>query len=169
MLNDSDSDFAKASSDEEEFIEEDGEQTPAAIKKLREKLATAIQEKQEYLDGWQRARADFVNFKKEEALMLVQKEDRIKAEFIETLLPALDSFEMALKHSPSDELRLVEKQLLGSLQKMGIERFGQAGEQYDHYRHEALAQQGDGETVTSVERSGYKVGETIIRPAQVII
>ena len=154
---------------DEEFIQEDEDQSPAAIKKLREKLATAIQEKQEYLDGWQRARADFVNFKKEEALMLSQKEDRIKAEFIEALLPTLDSFEMALKHSPSDELKLVEKQLLGSLQKIGVERFGQIGEQYDHYRHEALAQQGDGETIKSVERSGYKVGETIIRPAQVII
>ncbi|MBY0473045.1 nucleotide exchange factor GrpE [Patescibacteria group bacterium] len=157
------------SDSDEEFIQEDEDQSPAAIKKLREKLATAIKEKQEYLDGWQRARADFANFKKEEALMLAQKEDRIKAEFVEALLPTLDSFEMALKHSPSDELKLVEKQLLGSLQKMGVERFGAQGEPYDHYKHEALAQQGDGETVKSVERSGYKTGEIIIRPAQVII
>ncbi|OGC88519.1 nucleotide exchange factor GrpE [Candidatus Adlerbacteria bacterium RIFOXYC1_FULL_48_26] len=154
---------------DEEFIQEDEDQSPAAIKKLREKLATAIQEKQEYLDGWQRARADFVNFKKEEALLLADKEDRIKAEFVEALLPSLDSFEMALKHNPSDELALVEKQLISSLQKMGVERFGAEGEAYDHYKHEALAQQGDGETVRSVERSGYKVGERIIRPAQVII
>ena len=154
---------------DEEFIQEDEDQSPAAIKKLREKLATAIQEKQEYLDGWQRARADFANFKKEEALLLADKEDRIKAEFVEALLPSLDSFEMALKHNPSDELALVEKQLISSLQKMGVERFGAEGEAYDHYKHEALAQQGNGETVTSVERSGYKVGERIIRPAQVII
>lgn len=159
MLNDSD----------EEFIEEEGEQSPAAIQKLREKLATAVKEKQEYLDGWQRARADFANFKKEEAHMLEYKEGRIKADFVEALLPALDSFEMAIKHNPSDELKLVEKQLMGSLQKMGVERFGQAGEQYDHHTHEALAQQGDGETVKSVERSGYKIGDQIIRPAQVII
>ncbi|MBY0293918.1 nucleotide exchange factor GrpE, partial [Patescibacteria group bacterium] len=59
--------------------------------------------------------------------------------------------------------------LIGSLQKMGVERFGEQGETYDHYKHEALAQQGDGDTVKSVERSGYKVGEKIIRPAQVII
>jgi molecular chaperone GrpE len=154
---------------DEEFIQEDEDQSPAAVTKLREKLATAIKEKQEYLDGWQRARADFANFKKEEALMLAQKEERIKAEFVEALLPSLDSFEMALKHNPSDELKVVEKQLLGSLQKMGVERFGEEGEPYDHYKHEALTQQGDGETVTSIQRSGYKIGETIIRPAQVII
>ncbi len=154
---------------DEEFIQEDEDQSPAAITKLREKLATAIKEKQEYLDGWQRARADFANFKKEEALMLAQKEERIKAEFVEALLPSLDSFEMALRHNPSDELKLVEKQLLSSLQKMGVERFGQEGEPYDHYKHEALTQQGDGETIKSIQRSGYKVGEIIIRPAQVII
>jgi molecular chaperone GrpE len=157
------------SDSDEEFIQEDEDQSPAAIKKLREKLATAIKEKQEYLDGWQRARADFANFKKEEANMLSQKEDRIRAEFIETLLPALDSFEMALKHGPTEDLKLVEKQLLSSLEKLEVERFGKAGEQYDHYKHEALAQQGDGETIKSVERSGYKIKETVIRPAQVII
>lgn len=154
---------------DEEFIEEEEEQSPAGIKKLREKLKKVIEEKQEYLDGWQRARADFANFKREEASMLAYKEERIKADFVEALLPALDSFEMAVKHTPSDELRLVEKQLLSSLQKMGVERFGEAGEAYDHYKHEALAQQGNGETVQSVQRSGYKVGDTIIRPAQVII
>jgi molecular chaperone GrpE len=157
------------SDSDEEFIQEDEDQSPAAIKKLREKLAVAIQEKQEYLDGWQRARADFVNFKKEEANLLAQKEERIKAECIETLLPTLDSFEMALKHNPTEDLTLVEKQLLSSLEKLGVERFGKVGEQYDHYKHEALAQQGDGETIKSVERSGYKIKETIIRPAQVII
>ncbi len=157
------------SDSDEEFIQEDEEQSPAGIKKLREKLATAIKEKQEYLDGWQRARADFANFKKEEAAMLSQKEDRIKADCIETLLPALDAFEMALKHNPSEELKVVEKQLLNSLEKLGVERFGKVGEPYDHYRHEALAQQGDGETVQSVERSGYKTNNTIIRPAQVIV
>lgn len=158
------------SSSEEEFVpEEEAEEGPALIQKLREKLKKAVQEKQEYLEGWQRARADFANFKKEEASLLAQKEERIKAEFIESLLPALDSFEMALKHSPSDELQVVEKQLIDSLKKMGVERFGEKGEKYDHYKHEALTQTGDGETVVSVERSGYKAGDTIIRPAQVII
>ena len=157
------------SDSDEEFIEEEGEQTPAAVKKLREKLETAVKEKQEYLDGWQRSRADFANFKKEEAQMLEEKEARIKADFVETLLPALDSFEMALKHQPSKELEVVHKQLLSSLKQLGVEQFGREGESYDHYKHEALMQKGDGDKIISVERSGYSVGEKIIRPAQVII
>ncbi len=159
MLNDSD----------EEFIEEEEEQSPAAVKKLREKLNQAVKEKQEYLDGWQRTRADFVNFKKEEAAMLGEKEARIKAEFVENILPALDSFEMAQKHNPSDELKMVEKQLMDSLKKMGVEKFGDKGDAYDHYKHEAIAQQGNGDTIVEVQRSGYKVGDKVIRPAQVII
>jgi molecular chaperone GrpE len=164
---------------DEEFIEEDPsrvvedgaeeEQTPAAVKKLREKLSAAIKEKQEYLDGWQRARADFVNFKKEEALMLEEKEQRIKAELIESLLPALDSFEMALKHGATKEYELIYKQLLGSLAGLGVEKFGTVGDNFNPAVHEALTQTGDGETIQSIERSGYKVGERIIRPAQVII
>jgi molecular chaperone GrpE len=159
MMNDSD----------EEFIEDEEEQTPAAVKKLREKLAQAVKEKQEYLDGWQRARADFVNFKKEEALMLEAKEKRIKSDLVESLLPALDSFEMALKHGTTKEYELVYRQLLGTLAELGVEKFGAKGEVFNPALHEALTQMGDGETIQSVERSGYKVGERIIRPAQVII
>ncbi len=154
---------------DEEFIEEEEEQTPAAVKKLREKLAQAVKEKQEYLDGWQRARADFVNFKKEEASMVREKEQRIKADLVESLLPTLDSFEMALKHGATKEYELVYKQLLGSLAELGVEKFGAQGETFNPALHEALTQTGDGETIQSIERSGYKVGERIIRPAQVII
>ncbi|MEI6864246.1 MAG: nucleotide exchange factor GrpE [Candidatus Adlerbacteria bacterium] len=154
---------------DEEFVEEEEEQTPAAVKKLREKLETAVKEKQEYLDGWQRARADFANFKKEEAQMMAEKEERIKADFIEALVPSLDSFEMALKHAPTEELKIVHKQLLSSLAQMGVEQFGKPGEEFNPHKHEALMQKGGGHTIETVERSGYSVGNKIIRAAQVII
>lgn len=155
---------------EEDFVmEEDGEEGPAAIQKLREKLKKAVEEKQEYLEGWQRARADFVNYKKEEASIHSDREDRIKADFIETLLPALDTFELALRHAPTEELKMVHKQLLSSLKQLDIETFGTSGETFDPHLHEALAHEGDGEKVVRVERSGYKIGDHIIRPAQVII
>jgi len=166
MLEDSDEPYFAEASQGEDGIEEGNAH---AIQKLREKLETAIKEKQEYLDGWQRARADFANFKKEEAQMLEEKEARIKADFIETLLPALDSFEMALKHEPTKELQVVHKHLLDSLKQLGVEQFGTVDEEFNPHIHEALMQKGDGEKITSVERSGYRVGEKIIRPAQVII
>ena len=156
-------------SDEEFVSEEETEEGPALIKKLREKLKKAVEEKQEYLEGWQRARADLVNYKREEAQAHGEKEERMLAGFVESLLPALDSFELALRHTPGKELELVHKQLLDSLRKIGVEQFGEAGEEYDPHKHEALVQKGEGTTIESVERSRYAIGNKIIRPAQVII
>jgi molecular chaperone GrpE len=155
---------------EEEFVpEEEADEGPAALKRLREKLKKAVEEKQEYLEGWQRARADFVNYKKEEASLHLDKEDRIKASLVEELLPALDALELSLKHDESPTLKMLEKQFLSALKKMGIERFGKEGEEFDPRRHEALAKRGEEHIVQSIERSGYSAGERIIRPAQVII
>lgn len=159
MLNDSD----------EEFIEEESEEGAGATQKLREKLKKAVEEKQEYLDGWQRARADFANYKREEAGMAAAKEERIKADLVDSLLPVLDSFEMALKHNESKEYALVYKQLIDSLKSLGVEKFGKEGDAFDPRIHEALMQKGDGETIQSVERSGYKTDDHIIRAAQVVI
>ncbi len=145
------------------------ENAQEALKKLREKLKKALEEKQEYLEGWQRSRADFANYKREEASMHGDREARVKANLIEELIPALDVLELSLKHEDSPTLRIVEKQFLDALKRLGIERFGQTGEEFNPNIHEALAKQSEEHVVISVERSGYKADETIIRPAQVII
>lgn len=155
---------------EEEIVDEEEEdEGPGLIKKLRERLKKAVEEKQEYLEGWQRSRADFANYKREEAGIHRDKEDRITADLIETLLPALDASELSIKHSPSKEIQIVEKQFVDSLKKLGVEKFGSVGEEFDPHRHEALAKHGDDHKIISVERSGYSIGDKIIRPAQVII
>jgi molecular chaperone GrpE len=156
---------------DDEFVsEEEADSGPAALKKLRERLNKAVEEKQEYLEGWQRARADFANYKKEEASIHGDREERSKAKLIEELMPALDVLELSIKHHPDDaNLKMIEKQFLDSLKRLGIEKFGAAGEEFDPVRHEALAKQTDDHIVISVERSGYRIADTIIRPAQVII
>lgn len=156
-------------SDEEFVSEEEAEGGSAALKKLREKLNKAVEEKQEYLEGWQRARADFANYKAQEASMHGDREERGRAKLIEELMPALDVLELSLKHHDDATLRMIEKQFLDSLKRLGIERFGAVGEEFDPSKHEALAKQTEDHTVISVERSGYKSGDTVIRPAQVII
>lgn len=167
-------------SSDEEFVPEEGAATssfdeenegsgPAALKSLREKLKIAIAEKQEYLEGWQRARADLVNYKKEESLMHGERQERIKTELVDELLPTLDTLELSVKHDGNPTLKMLEKQFLDSLKKLGIERFGSVGDDFDPHKHEALAERGKDHKVESVERSGYRTGEKIIRPAQVII
>lgn len=154
----------------EEFVPEDEvEIGPATLKKLREKLAKTVEEKQEYLEGWQRARADLVNYKKEEATMHADREDRLVAEFVEVLLPALDTLELSLRHESSKTIEMIEKQFVEALKRCKVERFGVVGETFDPHIHEALAHEADGQHILRIERSGYKIGNRIIRPAQVII
>lgn len=168
---------------EEEFVPEDEvEEGPALVKKLREKLAAAVKEKQEYLEGWQRTRADFANYKKEEAGLLGEREARTKAELAESIIPSLDAFEMALK-SPSFQngnaewkkgMQALYAGLVGSLSGIGIKNFSPVGETFDPYKHEALrevetADESKDHTVEGVERSGYSIGDRIIRPAHVSV
>jgi molecular chaperone GrpE len=155
---------------DEEFVpEEEAEVGPSALKSLREKLKKAVEEKQEYLEGWQRSRADFANYKREEASIQADKESRAKADLVESLLPALDALELAVKHHDDPTLKMLEKQFLDSLKRMGVERFGAVGEDFDPHRHEALAMKGEDHVVQSVERSGYQLQGKVIRPAQVIL
>jgi molecular chaperone GrpE len=170
-------------SSEEEFIpEEEAEQGPAAIKSLREKLKKAVSEKQEYLEGWQRARADLVNYKKEEGAAHADKEAKIKAEFVEALLPALDSFEMAFGSKWYETagaewkggVMSIYRELVRSLERFGVKLFNPLGEKFDPSKHEAVRQtrvhkSEEDHTVISVERSGYAIGDRVIRPAQVTI
>ena len=168
---------------EEEFVpEEEGEEGPSLIKRLREKLATAVDEKQRYMESWQRDRADFANYKREEAVLHSEREARNKASVVEAIIPTLDSFEMALK-SPSFKEAPVEWQkgivalhqgLLTALSSIGVQIATPLGEKFDPYKHEALREvptdnKEQAHTIEGVERAGYSIGDTIIRPAQVSV
>ncbi len=163
---------------ESEFVdEEESEMGPALVKRLREKLKVATDKSQEYLEGWQRSRADFANFKREEALMHTDKEARITSDLVEALIPSLDTLELALKHAKEEEakgLEMIYKQFLGSLKNIGVEKYGAVGDTFNPHKYEALREvptddESKDHTVESVERSGYAVGEKVIRPAQVAV
>jgi len=156
-----------------EFVPEEEAENPAAlVKKLRERLHTAEKERGEYLEGWQRARADFVNLKRDEDMRKGHAEERIKAALGEDLVPVLDSFEMALQHNKTKELEVLYKQLLDSLKRIGVEQFGKVGDTFDPKKFEALQEtptddEAADNTVASVFRSGYAINDYIIRAAQV--
>ena len=109
-------------SDDEIFDEEEAEGGPGALKRLREKLKRAVEEKREYLEGWQRARADFANYKREVEEGHGEKTVALASRFLEEMLPALDALELALKHHDDKTLQMLEKQFLLSLEKLGIKR-----------------------------------------------
>ncbi len=174
------------SHDEEEFIADDEmEEGTIAIKKLREKLATAVKEKQEATDAWQRARADLINFKKQEVLLNADRDERIKSQIMEDFLPGLDSLDMAVQapsfQNSDAELKKgiigIQQQFNSSLNGFGIEKMSEdtvVGKPFDHNKHEALQEiptsnQLLDNTVERVIRGGYSIGDRVIRPAQVSV
>ena len=143
------------------------------VAKLKTELERVTAEKQENLDGWQRAKADYVNFlrRSEEAAKAAESSGKIKA--VETLLPAFDALERAKEHGKIPEgFMAIAKQLENAFASLGLEEVGMVGEPFDPVLHEAfgqdLTENADADdTITAVLEKGWKVGDLIIRPAKV--
>lgn len=153
----------------------------AKLKKLKEELVNAKAERQEYLDGWQRCKADAINAKREALQDGERVAKRERESLIFELIPVLDSFDMAMG-GPAWEsvdsnwrsgVEHIRTQLLNVLSQNGVERFGKNGEEFNPHLHEAAQNEENGTLaaghVLKVLRYGYKSGERILRPAQVIV
>ena len=152
---------------------EDEERVEGKIAKMRGELDACRKEKQEYMDGWQRAKADYVNALKrfETESKSAQLKGKVKA--VETLLPAFDALERAKEHGEIPEGFLaIAKQIESAFASLGLEEVGKVGEKFDPAWHEALGQDvvesvETDETITAVLEKGWKIGDFIIRPAKV--
>ena len=132
----------------------------------------------EYLALAQRTKADFDNFRKRAARDAALAAERGTIKLARELLPALDNLERAITHAAEDDpllngIKLVHADLLGALKRTGIEAFSPAGESFDPQLHEAVAQHAqDGAsagTVLEVYQPGYRLGDTVLRPARVLV
>lgn len=152
----------------------------AKLQKLKDELVEVKKERQEYLDGWQRAKADLINAKKEAVEALQRASGTGKELFVEELIPALDSFDMAMQGDAWQKVdatwrvgvESIRSQIIGVLQANGIEPFGTAGEKFDPQLHEAIQElgtEGESHTIAKVLRSGYRTKNRILRPAHVAI
>ena len=145
-----------------------------------ELTATAAQ-RDEYLALAQRTQADFENYRKRAAREAALAESRGLTRLARELLPALDNLDRALAHAADadadatlmDGLRLVQRELLGALERAGITAFGEGGEEFDPEFHEAVAQQpvagfAPGQIV-EVYQPGYRLSGGVIRAARVLV
>lgn len=169
------------------FVEstEDGEELPTkdVTKKLREDLKTCRKEKEEYLTGWQRAKADYINLQKELDFARVNISILAKEKMAEKLLPALDSFDMALGNKEHFEsldkewrtgIVSIHSQLIKGLEDSGIEKIDESGIAFDPNIHQSInaietTEESKDHTVEKVLQIGYKIGDRVIRPAKVTI
>ncbi len=162
--------------DEENLVEpEEGGEERAEMRmaKMREEIARLRTEKQEYMDGWQRAKADYVN-----ALRRFEEEKKAERargveKAAEVLLPALDALERAREHGQVPPgFEAITKQLTSAFKELGLEPVGVVGEAFDPVIHEAYGQDpvdsaDTDDMVTTVLEGGWKLGNSVIRPAKV--
>jgi molecular chaperone GrpE len=148
-----------------------------------EELAAKAAERDEYLALAQRTQADFENYRKRMAREADAAQARGVTRLARELLPALDNLERGLTAAASTEaggdeqliegLRLVQRELLGALERVGIERYGQPGELFDPALHEAVAQQPsdavEAGLIVEIYQAGYRLGAAVIRPARVLV
>ena len=145
------------------------------------KLEKCQKEKDEYLAGWQRARADFLNYKKEEIERLKKVMEYGSEELILKIFPILDSLEKAETQIPLDfkdnewveGISQVRIQLQDFLKKEGVEEIKTIGERFDPNFHEALEKvevknKEVGKIVKEIQK-GYTLNNKVIRPAKVKI
>jgi molecular chaperone GrpE len=149
------------------------------VVELKAQLEAANAKAAEYLDGWQRARADFANYKKRVDRENADLSATIAASVLTRILPVLDDFDLAMKNAPADGdgarwatgLALVHKKFNCVLENEGIKRIEAEGQPFDPNVHEAVVHQEspghESGQVIEVLRQGYKSGDRVLRPALV--
>jgi molecular chaperone GrpE len=167
-------------SEESENLKDPAEQ----VRKVREQLKACQKERQEYLDGWQRTKADFINAKKREEEERGEFVKFSKRELIKELLPALDSFHTAFGNKEAWEkvdlnwrmgVQYIYSQLLGALEKHGITLIDpKVGELFDPAKHASIESvptknTAEDHTVRVVVQKGYALHGKILEPAKVKI
>lgn len=157
----------------EEIINEDeigSAEVISKIKKLKEKLEICQKEKQEYLAGWQRAQADFINYKRRQENLMADWLTVSKEEIIRDILPVLDALDARNKQEEDEGLVSLKKQLMSIFKKHGLEEIGALGQKFNPEFHEATetveSEAGEGIIVEEVLK-GYSLNGKIIRVAKV--
>lgn len=149
------------------------------LEALRQELEKAKAQAAEYLDGWQRARAEFANYKKRNEQERQELFKLADATLITRLLPIFDDFERAFQTLPRsllsftwiDGVALIYRRLQAILEGEGLTLIETEGQGFDPLLHEAViseesAEHQEGQIIGEVQK-GYKLGDRVLRPALV--
>jgi molecular chaperone GrpE len=161
------------------------ESSGAPKENLNKQLEECNKKASEYLAGWQRERADFLNYKREEMERITGLVGYASQELIIRMLPILDNLDLAEKKLPDNLIKdenvkgllLIKNQILEFLKSQGIEEIKSIGEKFDPRFHEVVgeiepfdAAQGQKSGVIFEEiQKGYKANGVLLRPARVRI
>ena len=164
-------------------MDEETEAPEALIKKLKDKIKTLEKEKQEYMNGWQRERADFINYKKrveEEKIEVVKYANEA---LLEEITQVLDSFEMAFSNKEAWEkvdknwrngVEYIHTQLIKILDENNFKTSNPLGEKFDPKFHIAVEHvttddEKKDEIIVEVKKKGYILNDRVMKAAQVVV
>ena len=164
-----------------EFNEDGEEDLKKTLKKLRADLKACKKEKEEFLTGWQKERADFINYKKEEDNRKALFSEAMRERILTRFLSVLDSFAMAFANKDAWEnvdpnwrrgIEHIHSQLDAVFEEYGVKPVGEVGETFDPNIHQSIDLVSITQTkldhkIAEVVQKGYKLGERILRPARV--
>ena len=164
----------------EEELNDEVEKTSETedMEKLKELLSKEKEKAENYLANWQRAQADFINYKRRREQEEEEMSKFANSVLMLNLLPVLDDLERAFTAIPPhlaklswvDGIRLITRKLQASLESQGLSPIKAVGEPFDPNLHEA-AMNGKGEEGIVIEelQKGYKFRDRVIRPAMVVV
>ncbi|MBI3046461.1 MAG: nucleotide exchange factor GrpE [Candidatus Harrisonbacteria bacterium] len=133
-------------------------------------------ERDEYLNGWKRAKADLINYQKDEGKRFEEMAEYVTGAMVRDLIPVLDSFELGIaaleKNGPVDKgVYIIKTQLEEVLKKKGLEKIKVSpGDPFDTMKHESIGEvEGKGVSGQVAEEieSGYMLNGKVVRPARV--
>ena len=164
-----------------EFNDDGEEDLKKTLKKLRTDLKVAKKEKEEYLLGWQKERADFANYKKEEDNRRVMFSEAMRERILSSFLSVMDSFNMAFTNKEAWEkvdpnwrkgVEYIYSQMNGVFEEYGVKPIGEVGDVFDPSQQESIDvvatdKKEDNHKIANVIQKGYKLGDRVIRPARV--
>jgi len=149
------------------------------LETVRQELEKAKAQAADYLDGWQRARAEFANYKKRNEQERQELFKLANTTLITRLLPIFDDFERAFQTLPRsllsftwiDGVALIYRRLQAILEGEGLTLVETEGQSFDPLLHEAVtyeesAEHEEGQIIGEVQK-GYQLGDRVLRPALV--
>ena len=167
---------------DQEVTEEPVEQIPSdeiTVEEFQTEIEVLQAQADEYLDGWQRSRAEFANYKKRTEREKEEMFEQVTGNILTHYLDIIDDLERALRDRPVDSgsnawaegIELIYIKLKAILESEGIEPIVAEGKIFDPNFHEAISYEDDenhrdGEVIEVVQK-GYKLGDRVLRPAMV--
>ncbi|OGZ58270.1 MAG: nucleotide exchange factor GrpE [Candidatus Spechtbacteria bacterium RIFCSPHIGHO2_02_FULL_43_15b] len=164
-----------------EYIDEEQDGAEEKLKKLRKKLSRCEKERKEYLEGWQRARADFQNHIKQKEYEMGEFKKFVADNLLSKIFPILDNLTLAASLTPENlksdpwvvGITNVKRQLEGILKEEGVEEIKvNKGDDFNPSFHEAIGEsESDAESgkISDVVQKGYVLRGKVVRAARVKI